>query len=347
MLSVGGALGGILVSFIAPLFFKGFWEFPLGLLFCADLIVSMSYEVKGSGLYRFRIPLTVVTLVLAIFIVLMPLELMSSALEVERNFYGVVRVRQLDFGGVSAYTLVNGSIVHGMEAVENPQNYLYSSYYTETSGAGLAFNNFPKRLAGQPVRVGVIGLGVGTLAEYGKTGDTIRFYEIDPKVISIAHDTRYFTYLRDSKAKVEIVEGDARLSMERELKESGSEKYDIFIVDAFSGDSIPTHLLDKEAVELYLQHLNPGGVMVFHISNKYLNLEPVLWRIRDALGLKGIYVTGTAKGPLDFPSFWVMLSRDDTVLKDPKVALVTRDLQGPAGFRLWTDDYSNLFQVIR
>ena len=347
MLSVGGALGGILVSFIAPLFFKGFWEFPLGLLFCADLIVSMSYEVKSSGLYRLRIPLTVVTLVLAIFIVLMPLEMMSSALEVERNFYGVVRVRQMDFGGVAAYTLVNGSIVHGMEAVENAQDYLYSSYYTPTSGAGLAFNNFPKRLAGQPLRAGVIGLGVGTLAEYGKAGDTIRFYEIDPKVISIAHDTRYFTYLRDSQAKVEIVEGDARLSMERELKESGSEKYDIFIVDAFSGDSIPTHLLDKEAIELYLQHLNPGGVMAFHISNKYLNLEPVLWRISDTLGLKGIYVLGTANGPLDFPSFWVMLSRDDTVLKDPKVALMTRALQGPPGFRLWTDDYSNLFQVIR
>ncbi len=348
MLSIGGAFGGILVSFVAPLLFKGFWEYPLGLLFCADLLVSMIYEQKNTSLYRYRIVLAVITGVLAVGIVVMPLETYSASLMAQRNFYGVVRVRETDFDGVPAYTLVNGAIIHGIEATKDQEKYRFTSYYTETSGVGLAILQNPKRQSGQPLRIGVIGLGVGTITEYGLPGDVVRFYEIDPKVIDIAYNTPYFTYLRDAKAKVEIVEGDARLSMERELKESGSERYDVLIIDAFSGDSIPTHLLSKEAIQLYLNHLNPSGVMVFHISNKYLNLEPVLTRARDALGLQGTYIGGKAKGPLDFPSFWVMLAPDRVVINNVKAnSNVTRDLQSKDSVRLWTDDYSNLFQVIR
>ncbi len=193
----------------------------------------------------------------------------------------------------------------------------------------------------------MIGLGTGTLSSFGREGDLIRFYEIDPDVIRLAHDTRYFTYLRDAKARVEIVEGDGRLSLERELAEGKPGSYDILIMDAFSSDSIPVHLISKEAIELYLKHLKPDGLLVFNISNQFIDLESVLAKARETLGLNGAMIRGKPEGPLDFPSRWVILSRDDAFLGSVKVNVGSEGLQSDPSIDLWTDDYSNLFQVLR
>ena len=352
MLSLGGALGGVLVSLIAPAFFRGFWEFPLALIFCALVIMQITYSSPDSFLFHVRIPVTAAALVLGVLIVMTPVKTYTSALEVKRNFYGVLRVRvnefQMEDQIISGYAMLNGSILHGLQAVEEPWRSLPTTYYTEDSGAALAITNSSARQQGKPVRAGLIGLGVGTLALYGKEGDAFRFYEINPQVIETAWEERYFTYLRDSRANVEVVEGDARLSLERELQQGGSQRYDVLVIDAFSGDSIPVHLLNKEALELYLAHLNPDGVLAFHISNRYMDLEPVLWRLQMDQGMLAARVEGDDHTELESFSVWVILTRNAVFLEGLDEANPrTYDLTSRPSMRLWTDDYSNLFQVLK
>jgi spermidine synthase len=242
---------------------------------------------------------------------------------------------------------VSGSIVHGVQAVNPEERANPPGYYTLNSGAALAINNHPKRQAGEAMRIGVIGLGTGTLAAYGQPDDVVRFYEIDPQVIRLARNIRYFTYLRDTPALVEVVEGDGRLSLERELAEGRAQNYDALIFDAFSGDSIPAHLVSREAIALYLAHLAEDGVLVFHISNKYIDLEPVLEKAGEAFGLYGSFIQGVPQGPLEFPSRWVVFSRSPQFFEDPEVMDASRELRERAGVQLWTDDFNNLFEVIR
>ena len=192
-----------------------------------------------------------------------------------------------------------------------------------------------------------VGLGVGTIASYGRPGDAIRFYEIDPNVIAFAQDSRYFSFLSDSPAKVDIVVGDARLSMERELAQNEPQGFDILVIDAFSGDSIPTHLLTEEAVQLYLAHLKPGGILAFHITNSHIALEPVLALAGEHFGLHGVLIAdNNPKEQLGAPSQWILFSEDASLFKAPAFAAIGRDLHTKPGIRLWTDDYSNLFQVL-
>lgn len=347
MVAIGGAFGGILVGIAAPLLFSDFWEYPAALVICADLIVNIAFQERRGAIYKLRITIVAVTLVTAGYILLLRFVNYTAAIQVSRNFYGVQRVRLDQFRGIEAYSLVSGSIVHGIEAV-NPEYRDYApGYYSEKSGAALAINQHPKRLANQPLKIGILGLGTGTMAFFGQPGDTIRYYEIDPQVIRIAQDTRYFTYLRDTPASVEIIEGDGRLSLERELDEGQSQQFDVLVIDAFSGDSVPTHLISIEAVSLYLQHLKPDGLLVFNISNKYLNLEPVLWRAKESANLKGVYIEDTPGTALGFSSRWVVLSRGSEFFSQPLIASSSEELEGGTKTRLWTDEYSNLFQALR
>ena len=346
MLSIGGAAGGIFVSLLAPLVFPDFWEYNLGLLYVAVIVIAIAYRSRGSWLYRLRIPLSVLALVLAVFIALLPIAWATRSLQIARNFYGVIRVRAMN-GPIQGYELIHGAITHGSQAASGALRDAPTMYYAPHSGVGVAILNYPPRLAGSPVRIGGIGLGVGTIASYGRTGDTIRFYEIDPDVISFARNSRYFSFLRDSPASVEIIEGDARLSMERELAQNDPQDFDILVIDAFSGDSIPTHLLTLEAIQLYLTELKPGGILAFNISNRHLDLEPVLAEAGKHFGLAGVFIADAGQAdPLSAASAWVLLSRDSAFLRSPAVAAVGRDLHERAGIRVWTDDYSNLFQVL-
>jgi len=348
MLSIGGALGGIFVSLIAPLIFRDFWEYNLGLIYCGVIVIVIAYRSRPKSLlYRLRIPVAVVSLVLAIFILVLPVMWVTRSVEMSRNFYGVVKVRRMG-GSIPGFDLHHGAIVHGGQASIEPYRRLPIRYYTESSGIAQAFLNYPRRAAGEPVRIGVLGLGVGTLAAFGRAGDTIRFYEIDPDVIRFAEDTRYFTYLKDSPAKVEIIPGDGRLSIERELRESHPQEYDIFVIDAFSGDSIPMHLISAEAIELYLAHLREGGVLAFNITNGHINMEPVLALAAEHFGMPAVYLAQPdPKEELSAASTWVLFSSQAGLFDSPGFASIKRELRKTPGIRLWTDDYSNLFQVLR
>jgi len=197
------------------------------------------------------------------------------------------------------------------------------------------------------LRVGAIGLGVGTIAAYGEPGDYIRFYEINPAVIKIAADENsYFSYLRDSRAKVDVVPGDARLSMERELANGNAQGFDVLVLDAFAGDAIPVHLLTIEAFAIYLRELNADGVIAIHVTNRYLDLQPVIREVALHFGLTAARVHQSG-GSLVKPSDWIILARNNAVLDRPELTSKLQPLDSGKRVRLWTDDYSNLFQILR
>ena len=215
------------------------------------------------------------------------------------------------------------------------------------SGSGLAILNHPKR--GKGMRVGVLGLGVGTLAAYGQPGDVYRFYEINPGVINLAKgQDGYFTYLSGSRANVEIVSGDARLSLEQELALGQSQNYDVLVCDVFSSDAIPVHLLDAEAFQVYLQQLSPDGILAIHITNRHLDLVPVVWTLADHFGLSRVVIKNPGDGVITYPSIWMLMARDPALLANPAIASRAEPMSGYVSHvRLWTDEYNNLFQILK
>jgi hypothetical protein len=279
---------------------------------------------------------------------------MADNLIAERNFYGAFAVVERDAKDPQwrSYLLRHGRIAHGMQFPQRDKRYRPTAYYGPTSGAGLVMLHHPRRLAGDPLqrtlRVGVVGLGVGTLAAYGQSGDYFRFYEINPAIVKLATAANgYFTYLHDSRARIDIIPGDARLSMEREMAGGGAQRFDLLVIDAFSGDAIPVHLLTREAFELYRAELNGDGVVALHISNGYLDLRPVLARLAQHFGLRGGWVHSRTMDRLTQTSDWVLLAPNNNVLAQPAISAALRPLETKPGVELWTDDYSNLFRILR
>jgi SAM-dependent methyltransferase len=265
--------------------------------------------------------------------------LSRDTLVMTRNFYGSLRVK--DVGGAddkdAARRLMHGVIMHGEQYRSPERRREPTTYYGTTSGIGRAI----QALNGTDIRVGVVGLGTGTLAVYGDKGDVYRFYEINPQVIEVA--SRNFTYLSDSGAAIEHVLGDARLSMEREPPQN----YDVLVIDAFSSDSIPVHLITREAMAVYLRHLKPGGVVAFHVTNRFLHLAPVVKRIADADGLHAALIADDA-GHSDLASTdWVLVTREPGLLAREEIAKAASAIQEIRGLGVWTDDFNNLFQILK
>ena len=212
-----------------------------------------------------------------------------------------------------------------------------TTYYGEQSGVGLVLRHHRPE---NPKRVGLVGLGAGTLAAYGKSGDSFRFYEINPDVVQLAK--RHFTYLAECPADVKIILGDARISMEHELPQ----RYDVLVLDAFSGDAVPTHLLTRESGEIYLKHLRKDGILAVHISNRHLDLRPVLAGFADHFALSMILVESKRNSKLGTsPSLWALLSQEPSsveveAFQPGLVPLPKRRL-------LWTDTHSDLFRILR
>ncbi|MFZ0311377.1 MAG: fused MFS/spermidine synthase [Candidatus Korobacteraceae bacterium] len=406
--AAGGALGGLFVSIIAPIIFKGFWEFHLSvwlccLLFCLILLrdtQSWIYQPKPlllafSALVVFAGPglaaigwrpvallicflvvaalfaLTVfgtssgkgsvgqqrraavfsvcfTTLLLAAVLAYPPVVIGYGAIRMVRNFYGVLTVTSDKVGGFPVLTLRHGRISHGFQFCEETKKRTPTSYFTPQSGIGLVLTSYPGRAAGRTLRIGVVGLGVGTIAAYGIPGDYMRFYEINPDVVRIANSgpQGMFTFLSDSRAEVEVIPGDARISLEQELKQNKIQDFDVLVIDAFSGDAIPVHLLTEEAFQLYLRHLSkPNGILAFHISNDALDLRPVIARLAAESDMSA-WMASSNPGIPGNPSVWVIvaaLNRDGPV---PGVEHMRKITPSPH-FPLWTDDYSNLVRVLR
>lgn len=269
-----------------------------------------------------------------------------GAVSLARNFYGVLCVwdyRQNE-PAQRHLLLQHGRITHGLQFLEPKSSMWATTYYGEESGVGLAMRHFP---GAQDRVVGIVGLGTGTMAAYGRKGDRFRFYEINPEVERVARER--FTYLRQCPAQVEVILGDARLSMEREAPQ----RFDLLVLDAFSSDSIPVHLLTREAFEIYLRHLKPDGVIAVHISNHYLNLAPVADNLATHFQLK--HVSVSTGDPFDddesewwlYSSTWVLLTKNEAFLQLPAIRDVRTEPKKPSvKVPLWTDDYASLFPIL-
>ena len=333
MLSIGGALGGVLVGLVAPKVLPGYFELPLGLSVCALLLLSVNF--RGRWLTD------LIGFALAVGVVVTCGQYISSfsesSLVMNRNFYGGLRILEYDKGTENERRfIVHGTITHGVQYTSSERSHEAVSYYGPSSGVGMAL----KYLRRSPVKVGVIGLGAGSLAVYARPGDLFRFYEINPLVERLARQK--FTYLADCRGKVEVVPGDARLSLEREQPQ----QYDLLAVDAFSGDSIPVHLMTREAIDLYFRHLNPGGVLALHITNSHLDLGPVAEKLGRAAGKYAVLVSSERDSDNEiYGADWVLMSSyplEPQALRKVSTRLVERP-----ELRLWTDDYNNLFQTLK
>jgi len=199
------------------------------------------------------------------------------------------------------------------------------------------------------LRVGTLGLGIGVLSAYGQPGDEIRYYEINPEVARLAEgEGGYFNFLKECPAQTQIVLGDARISMEQELAAGQPQHFDLLVLDTFNSDSIPVHLVTREAFVVYLQHLTPDGVIALHISNNYLDLRPVIWKLADEFDLGSAVIEDPGDGLRASLSIWMLVTRKRAFLNQPTIASRTSPRQmDVTNFRLWTDDYSNLFQILR
>jgi hypothetical protein len=352
-ISVGGALGGLFVNLVAPMLFTYYWELPLGLALCFSVylvLILLLRQGRGWKTTGLMVVSQAVALIVAFSLGIQYVrDIQGHSLWLARNFYGVLRVKELvlDDEGEHAYELIHGITLHGLQFKDPAKRSLPTSYYWEDSGVGLAFTHYPNRSNG--MKVGVIGLGVGTLAAYGQAGDTIRFYEINPFVIRLAQgEGGYFTFLQDSAARIEIIPGDARLSLERELEQSGSQGYDLLVLDAFNSDSIPVHLLTRQAFNLYLQHLKPNGILAVHVSNRILDLERVVYGMANEFDLKMVPILVGKEGPGTSASRWELLTTNQSYLEEmATLGYPAKTGKDDQPIQLWTDDYSNLFQILR
>jgi SAM-dependent methyltransferase len=347
MISLGGFLGGFCVCVLAPLLFNSFLELPILLCICAGLVFfALFFEVRGQtcatrksarlrllGIFVVGYSLTIAHIVN---------ESLSRAKVLERNFYGSLRVvearESLPTGTrVVARTLQNGSIDHGVQFLEATRRRTPTSYYGAKSGVGIALQTLALRGS---LRVGIVGLGVGTLAAYGRAGDFYRFYEINPLVVDLAK--REFTFLSDSHATIKITLGDARHMLESEP----SQEFDLLAVDAFSGDAVPVHLLTREAFLLYVRHLKPSGVLAIHTSNRYLDLQSVVLGVAESLGLQSRLVHDKDDPPNRiYASDWILVAKQNVPLRALSNA---RDAlaQGSTKRIVWTDDFSSLMSAL-
>jgi SAM-dependent methyltransferase len=336
MVSLGGATGAALVGIVAPLVLPARFELALGLIGAAALL---AWQVRADARIFGLLAMVsgVVTIGCAVWRVV---DFYDTTIVTARNFYGVLRVQQSGTSDASRYrTLVSGTIMHGLQYLAPQFRRQATSYYTTSSGIGRVLETLHPRK--DPLRVGVIGLGTGTLAAYGTPGDLYRFYDINPAVIAIAR--RDFTYLAESEAHIETPLGDARLSLEREP----AADLDLLAVDAFSSDAIPVHLITSEALALYAKHVKPGGVIAFHVTNRFLDLVPVVAGIAAANGMQAVWIHDEGDNVLANRSDWVLVSRNRELLAKPRIANAASAIEPHPGWRLWTDDFNNLFQVLR
>jgi predicted membrane-bound spermidine synthase len=363
-IAAGGAIGGVLVSVVAPAIFSTYYEWPLaligGVVLACGVLLPLSVR---QWVYEHRLVAWLVAAMATLVVIAVARDVIVGnqvLIWQARNFYGVVTVTEtkerLETGSQSQTNsnaderpaerfrmLRHGQIIHGIQFVADDKRRLPVSYFTPQSGLGQTLSVYQDR---NDVRVGITGLGVGTIAAYARPGHTYRFYEINPQIIELARE--HFTYLADCQGKVEIVEGDARLSLEREKPN----EFDVLILDAFSGDAVPTHLLTTEAFEIYNRHIVPDGALLVHVSNRYLDLRGIVRRLaerhgygvvhveqpdddRSELGAAGVYGTD-----------WMVLSKNRKLLAaiDEHVQpAAVDDVEWP----LWTDAHTDLFRILK
>ena len=336
-LSLGAALGSLFVGIIAPNLFRANHELAIGIVLCAVLAFVACWNFGIMA----RIFWSAAALALIWVGVVQARAWQQNTLVQLRSFYGTLRVTQTHWPPLAetTRTLYHGTIQHGAQYFGNGMRMQPASYYAPFSGVGLALRFC---CDGKPRRVGIVGLGAGALAAYGQPGDSFRFYEIDPLVERIARNL--FTYLRETPAQTSVVLGDARFSISRDQ----SPPFDMLIVDAFSGDAVPIHLLTSQALQLYRRHLTADGIIAFHASSQYLDLEPVLAREAQQAGMSAITVH--SHGDLFHGIYiadWVLLTTNRKFLAQPEVLQAAQPALPGRNVGLWTDDYSSILPILK
>jgi hypothetical protein len=335
MVSLGGALGGIAVGLVAVKLFNTYYEFGVG------LVVALLIAAYVTRLMHSAVPMLVLAAVgfTGYHVYAYIGYLAKDTRVMTRNFYGTLRVKDIGVDGEedAVRRLMHGVIMHGEQYRAPARRREPTTYYGATSGVARTI----KVLDGSALRVGVVGLGTGTLALFGRPGDVYRFYEINPQVVAVANSE--FTFLADSGANIEHVLGDARLAMEREPPQN----YDVLVIDAFSSDSIPVHLITSEALAVYARHTKPGGVIAFHVTNRFLDLAPVVRRIADEHGLHTALISDDAEDSDLSSTDWVLVTRDKALLERPEIAKFASEIETIRGLRVWTDDFNNLFTILK
>jgi SAM-dependent methyltransferase len=351
--AAGGAAGGIFTGVLAPRLFPAYWELHLALLAGAALLVTRLLLDPGSSLNRgpaarvWSVRLSAAAAVAALGLALagQAVHDLRGVEQVRRGFFGRLAVtREMDDEAWQWRKLRHGRTVHGAQFMDPARRLEPTTYYGPQSGLALALRRHPKRVRGEPLRLGVVGLGVGTFAVYMAPRDVARVYEINPDVVALSGGRQpAFTFLRDAPGAMTIRLGDGRLALEDEP----SQRFDVLALDAFSGDAVPVHLLTLEAMALYLRHLGPGGVLAVHVSNKYLDLKPVVRGAAGLFMLHAVCVESAQRGPL-WAADWILLARQAAPFEDPEVRAAAMPLAvDDPDLPVWTDDFSNLLGAVR
>jgi hypothetical protein len=339
MIAVGGALGALAIGIGAPALLHGYYELAITLVLCA-LLFAWCARGAGRWVTSGAVAVCVATIASALYSMR---DYRTDTRVMVRNFYGVVRTR--DFSDpVSFRAMYHGAINHGGQLLDAAYRRTPTTYFSRTSAYGRVFDSLPQGAR----KVGILGLGAGALAVYGRRGDFFRFYEIDPQVAAVAMTE--FSFLRDSLAQIDIVLGDGRLSLEREAPQN----YDLLAIDAFTGDSIPMHLITREAMAAYLRHVKPEGAIVFQATNRFVDITPVVARLADEFGLSAVLVSDS-QNPLseNGVGYWtsytdqIIVTRNLSLLDAQPVRSAAVALEARPGFRVWTDDFYNLLHVLK
>jgi hypothetical protein len=344
--SLGGALGGLFVGLVAPNFFRAYYEFPIGLGVCFVVVTAVllrNISTWEGGRFAMTGALVAVAGLYIWAVVIDAHETVRGYRIVERNFYGLLRVYDdgnPTFDEYASRKLVHGLINHGEQMLNEEHRRRPITYFCPDSGVGRGM----RALEGHPRRIGILGLGCGTLAAYGRAGDTLRIYEINPLVVELAQSQ--FTYLRDTAARVETAVGDGRLTLEGEPPRR---EFDILVMDAFSGDSVPVHLITREAFQVYFDRLKPEGILAVNITNRYLDLEPVIERAAAAFHKVALVYRFTPPDSelLCFACNWALLMDPATAAAHPELRQGAVELGPERPFRMWTDDFSNMYSILK
>jgi len=345
-ISGGGFLGGLFVSIAAPTLFNQFSEFPIAvyaIVISLALVLWPSWSKSGAQFVLMKKSLLSLGLIiLPVSFVLIENVFTQHDVVSNRNFYGSLAVKDISVGKLNERRLVDGTTSHGTQSLGSSKQHIPLSYYRAGTGVALAIDALGDKGS---LNVGIIGLGAGTLAAYGRVGDKYSFYELNPKVKEYALD--YFSYLTDTQATIQIYLGDGRLTLTRQLRE-GSQQFDLLVIDAFSSDAIPTHLLTTQAISLYLAHIDNDGIIAFHVSNNHLDLTPLLRGLAQHAGLHAkLYLKRGDELDSNLAQ-WVLLTKDSETLKiaplgDKAVSWSEQSAQTV----IWTDDFSNLLSVLK
>ena len=354
VIAAGGALGGVFVALVAPHIFSNYAEYPVALAGCGALTLVAWYRARAWEPYMNRPhwvigPMAGMILSIVTSVILLSVGARAKEVMQWRSFYGVLRLAQEHEGEDAQMVLTHGRVIHGGQFLAADRRSWPTAYYGPESAIGLAMRYHPRRLnAGdRSLRVGVVGLGAGTIATHGQPGDYIRFYEINSDVIAISD--QHFTYRADSAATVEVIAGDARVRMEAELARHRPQQLDILAVDAFNSDSIPIHLLTKESAEVYWGHLKPEGLLLFHISNQTVDLEPVVRGLAQQFGSTALRIFDAgdqSRGVKE--SVWMIVTKNQAFLSAEEIQRAAASLPVSHSPRLlWTDDFASLWQVLK